>query len=130
MLWSRCAVLFALVGIILTTILSVHAQDMTIYITTQRFEKGLMVWRSDNSTIYVLGNNGQAVVFGSPPYTNLPDNPIFGTPPSRLRPIFGFGKVWGNHKTVRDLIGWPVLPEIGFKTWVLVQNRTTYGEPL
>src|SRR5688572_198314 len=111
---SRFVVLLALVGIMLTAIFSVQAQDT--YVTIQRFESGLMIWRSDNSTIYVLGNNGQALVYPSTSYSNLPDNPIFGTPPSRLRPIFGFGKVWGHAKKVRDLIGWPTLQEIGFKT--------------
>ncbi|MBL8163493.1 MAG: hypothetical protein JNJ61_16025, partial [Anaerolineae bacterium] len=88
--------------------------ETTVYSTAQRFDSGLMIWRSDTSLIWVLGNNGQAYTFPASTYANLPDNPIVGTPPSRLRPIFGFGKVWGNSPDVRNLLGWPTLPEIGF----------------
>lgn len=121
---SRCVVLVMLVAIMLTAIFSVQAQDT--YVTIQRFESGLMIWRSDNSTIYVLGSSGTALTYPSTSYANLPDNPIFGTPPSRLRPIFGFGQVWGNTKKVRDLIGWPTLQEIGFKTSIRVQNNNIF----
>lgn len=102
------------------------AQVTPIYVTTQRFDGGLMVWRGDDSTIYVLGTTGKALTFASTAYSALPDNPIFGSPPSRLRPILGFGRVWGNHPRVREMLGWPVLPEIGFNTTVLVQNATVF----
>lgn len=117
--WLFLVVLLLALGAL---VLPVAAQATPTYITTQRFDGGLMVWRADNGTIYVLGNNTQAVTFAVTAYSALPDNPIFGSPPSRLRPIFGFGKVWGNNTSVRDMLGWPVLPEIGFNTTVLVQN--------
>jgi len=120
---SRCIVLLTLIGILLTAIFSAQAQGASTYVTIQRFESGLMIWRADTSTIYALGSNGTALVYPSGSYANLPDNPIFGTPPSRLRPIFGFGKVWGNAKKVRDLLGWPTLQEIGFNTSVRTQNQ-------
>ncbi|MBI5667091.1 MAG: hypothetical protein HZC41_03715, partial [Chloroflexi bacterium] len=106
--------------------LPVAAQLTPVYVTTQRFDSGLMVWRADNGTIYVLSDSGRAFSYSITAYSSLPDNPIFGNPPSRLRPIFGFGKVWGNNASVRDLLGWPVLPEIGFNTTVLVQNATIF----
>lgn len=107
-------------------VLPVAAQVTPVYVTTQRFDTGMMVWRADTGTIYVLGGSGKAMTFSLPAYSYLPDNPIFGNPPSKLRPIFGFGKVWGNNTSARDLLGWPTLPEIGFNTTVLVQNATIF----
>lgn len=86
----------------------------TVYGTMQEFEHGLMIWRSDTGHIWALVDNGVAYSFPASAYSNLPDNPIFGEPPSRLRPIFGFGKVWGNIANVRSQLGWPVRQEIGY----------------
>ncbi|MBZ0293251.1 MAG: hypothetical protein K8L99_11860 [Anaerolineae bacterium] len=100
--------------------------EYSIYATAQRFDGGQMIWRSDNGTIYVLANSGQALTFPALAYRDLPDNPIFGTPPSRLRPIFGFGKVWGNHQSVRDLLGWPIRQEIGYNLGVRSTGGSTF----
>lgn len=97
-----------------------------VYATAQRFENGLMIWRSDTGQIWALADNGLAFDFPTQAYSHLPDNPIFGTPPSRLRPIFGFGKVWGHYPTVRDDLGWPTLREMGFDMPVRVVGGTTY----
>lgn len=119
--------LFVLIAAVtVALVLPAAAQVRSVYVTTQRFDSGLMVWSADNGTIYVLADTGEAQVFPLTAYTSLPDNPIFGDPPGRLRPIFGFGKVWGHHRTVRDRLGWPVLPEIGFDTTILVQNATIF----
>ena len=88
--------------------------NQTVYGTMQEFEHGLMVWRSDTAQIWALIDDGTAFSFPASSYGSLPDNPIFGNPPSRLRPIFGFGKVWGNVSNIRTLLGWPVRQEIGF----------------
>ena len=101
-------------------------QDQVVYATAQRFENGLMIWRSDTGQIWALSNNGLAFNFPTEAYGHLPDNPIFGTPPSRLRPIFGFGKVWGNYETVRHDLGWPTLTEIGFNMPVRNVGGTFY----
>lgn len=100
--------------------------ETTVYATAQRFERGLMIWRADTGQIWALSNDGLAFSFPSSSYLNLPDNPIFGNPPSRLRPIMGFGKVWGNHAELRNRLGWPTLPEIGFDMPVRVENNTHF----
>ena len=110
----------------LVSLFPTTAQNTGIYSTAQRFEHGLMIWRSDSAFIWVLGDNGQVFNYPASSYTSLPENPIFGTPSNRLRPIFGFGKVWGNHRSVRDLLGWPTLPEIGFSMPIQYTNRTYY----
>jgi hypothetical protein len=119
-------VLFTIVFLLLVAAPVAAQSDATIYATAQRFENGLMIWRSDTAFIWVLGNNGQVLNFPASSYTPLPDNPVFGDPPSRLRPIFGFGKVWGNNVEVRGLLGWPTLPELGFNMPIRYANRTYY----
>jgi hypothetical protein len=126
MVGQRSIFFAVIVWLIVAISVPVSAQASTIYVTTQRFERGMMIWRGDNSVIIVLGNNGQVSTFSPSEYNPLPDNPIVATPPNRLRPILGFGKVWGNHKAVRDLLGWATLPEIGFNSQLLVQNHTIF----
>jgi hypothetical protein len=97
--------------------------DLTVNATAQRFERGLMIWRSDTAQIWVLADSGRAYTFAASTYGRLPDNPIVS---SRLRPIMGFGKVWGNFAYVRDAIGWPTLPELGFDMRIVNWNRVSY----
>jgi hypothetical protein len=100
--------------------------EVRVYATAQRFENGLMIWRSDTGFIWALANNGQAYTYPAHTYSRFPDNPIFGDPSSRLRPIFGFGKVWGSSLSLRQLIGWPALPEIGFDMTIRQSGGSTY----
>lgn len=99
---------------------------VTVYATAQRFENGLMIWRSDTGHIWALADDGRVWNFPAEFYSDLPDNPITGTPPSRLRPILGFGKVWGHHAEVREVLGWPVLPELGFAMPIRTVGGTVY----
>jgi hypothetical protein len=115
-----------LIALLLVFALPAAAQDDITYATAQRYEHGLMIWRADTGDIWALANDGRAFGFPSPTYANLPDNPIFGTPPDRLRPIFGMGKVWGNFQYVRDALGWPTLDELGFNMPVRTTGGTAY----
>jgi len=119
-------ILLASITLLLSAMPALAQSTPTVYSTAQRFESGLMIWRSDTAFIWVLGNNGRVLNFPASSYSGLPDNPIFGSPPGRLRPILGFGKVWGNNRSVRDLLGWPTLPEIGFNMPIVYTNRTYY----
>ncbi len=102
-----CFVLFSI-----TTITAAQQTNINIRISYQAFERGHMIWRADNGHIWVFGIGGQVMNFPSSSYGRLPDNPIQGAP-GQILPIFGFGKVWGNHQMVRDLVGFPTLPEGG-----------------
>ncbi len=104
-----------------TTILS----DLTIRATGQRFEGGLMLWRSDNATIYVLTNQGQAYAFSSATYGRLLDNPYFSREHA-IRPINGFGKIWASYGSIRRVLGWPTQPEIGFNMRVVTTGTSLY----
>lgn len=99
-----------------------------IRVSTQRFEHGLMIWRSDTSLVWVLTDDGVVRTYPWDTYKHLPDNTYFGNPPDykRLRPIFAFGQIWGNDANLRARIGWPTLPEIGFSTAINQVGSTTY----
>ncbi len=113
--------------LLMMTVIPAAAQsDSVTYATAQPYEHGLMIWRSDTGMIWALVNDGRAFSFPAVTYTNLPDNPIFGSPPSRLRPIFGMGKVWGSYPEVRAALGWPTLDELGFDMPVRVTPAVTY----
>ncbi len=83
----------------------------------QTFERGFMLWRADNSgiTAYFGTTNGTLRDFSARSYSGLPDNPIPDMPPFGLvRPLFGFGKVWGNFADVRNALGWATGGELGY----------------
>ncbi len=81
----------------------------------QTFQGGMMLWWSETGSIWVLTNEGSAHVYNSRSYGALPDNPVTDQPPAGLRhPILGFGQVWGNFPTVREVLGWATGPEEGY----------------
>lgn len=89
----------------------------------QLFENGIMLYRADLGAIYVLVNDGRFFPFSPAQYGGLPDNPVTRpTPPGRYRPIFGFGKVWGNNWYIRASVGWAVTPETGYVATVQQPN--------
>ncbi len=86
-----------------------------IGVTFQQFEKGFMIWRPDSGDIWVyVGQTGGKVWhFLSTAYGRLPDNPVqLVTPSGKVRPILGFGKVWGNYAYVRNALGWATAHEL------------------
>ncbi|NWF69938.1 MAG: LysM peptidoglycan-binding domain-containing protein [Chloroflexi bacterium] len=89
--------------------------------TFQPFERGFMTWRADTGEIVVYSfaagstTNGIVSSYPAPTYVSLPDNPVTDpTPAGRVRPIFGFGKVWGNYSAVRSNLGWATATESGY----------------
>lgn len=101
--------------------------------TYQAFEAGFMTWTVLTGQVsvyyYVSGIGDRGVVSVFPPSTlgSLPDNPVFDAPPAgRIRPVFGFGKVWGNFPQVRQGLGWAIAPEQGYLMRVYPPNSTTY----
>ncbi|MEP7292207.1 MAG: LysM peptidoglycan-binding domain-containing protein [Chloroflexota bacterium] len=93
------------------------SSSVNIPVTFQQFENGFMIWRTDSNDIWVYfgQSSGRARQFLSGTYAALPDNPISTpTPSGRLRPILGFGRVWGNFASVRNALGWATAPEISY----------------
>ncbi|MBN1565832.1 MAG: hypothetical protein JXA10_18460 [Anaerolineae bacterium] len=100
--------------------------DVSVYITVQQFYGGTMLYRSDTGLIWAIFNDGTAYEFPSASYGALPDNPISVTPPGRIRPINGFGRIWGNHAWVRTKLGWAIRSEYGLTTRLITHDQTVY----
>jgi len=125
---TKIALLIVVFMLLIGAALPAAAQTdsyLTVYSTAQRFEGGLMLFRSDTAYIWVLANNGTVQRFPSWRYSRLPDNTV--TPPSgHIAPLFGFGKIWGNYASLRNLVGYPVMPELGFSMGIQNINGTYY----
>lgn len=89
--------------------------DRIVFAAFQQFQRGFMLWQSDNGKVWVLYTSGAAQTYPASAYSPLPDNPFPGLPPAGyIKPINAFGKVWGNFNSVRDGLGWAVLNEQGY----------------
>lgn len=78
----------------------------------QPFERGVMLYAANSGTIWVLMTDGTAHTFRSQDYGALPDNPVWTLPPQGyVKPILGFGKVWGNFPAIRSELGWALAQE-------------------
>ncbi len=101
--------------------------------TYQSYQGGSMFWLAGTGDIIVLYNTGTYDLFRVFQYATLPDNPInLGIPAGRIRPVFGFGKVWGNFSQVRNALGWAISSEQGrFTPFQRDNGRGTYrfGQP-
>ncbi|MEZ4669195.1 MAG: LysM peptidoglycan-binding domain-containing protein [Anaerolineae bacterium] len=87
----------------------------TTWSAYQPYENGFMVWENNTGNVVAFYNNGSYSVYRALQYGRLPDNPVpDATPPGRVRPAFGFGKVWGNYSEVRFGLGWATTPEQGY----------------
>ena len=88
-----------------------------VQVSFQQYEHGFMIWRGDTGDIwvYVGQSSGSVMHFLSHTYGQLADNPVqTPTPAGKVRPIFGFGKVWGNFSPVRNALGWATASEISY----------------
>lgn len=110
-----------------------QAQTYDVYMAYQTYDNGFMVWRSDTGAIYAFYNNTGLRYVSLPSYGNLPDNPVTdATPPNHIRPIRGFGKVWGNFADIRTALGWATSAEQGYTSNVSIvpnTNQTTFTLP-
>lgn len=128
MKFSSAKIWISALLLMLLAVSGVAAQSAPVQVpvNAQTFENGLMIYRADTGEIWVFVNDGRALNFTSEMYANLPDNPIFGSPPSRLRPIMGFGKLWGHNPTVRAALGWPTQEETSFQMGVALRGGYRY----
>ncbi len=109
---------------LMLSIIPAQAQVYDVYMAYQTYDEGFMVWRSDSGQIYAFNNNTQVTVVPVASYGHLPDNPVQeATPPNRIRPVRGFGKVWGNFPAIRNALGWATSNEQGFTSNFAVVDR-------
>lgn len=99
-----------------------------IPVVSQRFENGEMIYRADTGDIYVLSNkSGHWWFFSSTQYGQLALNQNTNAPINRIAPIMGFGRVWANNASIRNELGWAVLPEISLEmTFTLLSTGEFY----
>ena len=107
------------------------APPTTSWTAEQFFERGVMLWREDRRTIYVLSGDGRWQEYDDHFYEGQPERADLSPPLPWLRePIRGFGLVWrerlgGPHAPV----GWATSDEQGldatiqvFETGLALQN--------
>ncbi len=97
-------------------------QTISVYSAFQQYEHGFMLWRSDNGSIDVFYGSGSASLYPATSFGNLPDNPYTNVPSGKVRPINGFGRVWGNFSAVRTSLGWATAPEQGFNSTLVISR--------
>jgi hypothetical protein len=70
----------------------------------QRFERGIMVWRSDRNEIYTVPSDGESWERHPNRWTELPELTCqqANTP---VGPVRGFGEIWCNRPDVRERLG-------------------------
>jgi len=86
----------------------------------QNFERGMMIWMSAESRIYVLFDDGKKPgwIFYTDEFKDgIPDRDASLQPPTGLsQPVRGFGLVWRTKEKVRERLGWARDSEGGFET--------------
>jgi hypothetical protein len=74
----------------------------------QAFDGGYMVWEANSGSVYVLYNDGSAIVYFEAQVATFPETPITDLPPpAHFKPIRGFSRVWTHEPDVRERLGWP-----------------------
>lgn len=100
----------------------------------QDFEGGRMIWLASTNLIYVLCDApcpwGTLVRYPNPWSAGEPESDPGITPPEgRTQPVRGFGKVWRDNAAVREALGWPLAPEVGFTSETQTQFLTCSAHP-
>ena len=94
----------------------------SVFVTSQWYDRGQMIWRSDTGTIFVLTHDGEVIRFPVQIYGELPPNPWRVAPLGKVPPMMGFGKIWANYDEVRAKLGWATISEVG-RNSVMVSYR-------
>ena len=81
---------------------------------TQRFERGLMLWREDQRMIYVIASDGTWRKTIDNWTTSMSEASCPDVPPAgKFQPIRGFGLIWCNTPGMKSLVGWGLEAEHG-----------------
>ena len=105
--------------------------SVSTYAAYQSYENGIMIWRQDNQTVYVLSNNGSFVAYLVNDYAGLVA-PTDVPPAGRYTPVNAFGKVWNGalfrDTSVRDTMGWATAPERGYTAAISGYSNGCYAK--
>jgi hypothetical protein len=93
------------------------AGPLTTPAAFQPFEQGLMFWRADQHTVYVLNADGRVASYPDTWDDSQPAYDASLVPPAGLhQPVRGFGKVWRERLGGPvDSIGWALTEERGYE---------------
>ncbi len=81
----------------------------------QAFENGFMVWEASGH-LYVLLDDGTAVVRGSDPWDDEPAAWDETPPDGLLLPTGSFGRLWAAEEEMRSALGWATAPAVDYTT--------------
>jgi hypothetical protein len=104
-------------------------EPQQIWSAEERFQGGRMIWRGDNSTIYILYSPAQTYQIAADQFVEGdPEDacPEVGDPPAGLvKPVRGFNWQWCHTSGVRDRLGWALETETGYSaTWQRFDRAT------
>lgn len=101
----------------------------TVDAAYQPFENGLMLWRADSDTIYVLYTPTRRFETYPDTWVEGQANPVTDAPPAGYsKPERGFGWVWGSNPAVRAGLGWALAQETAYRMTV-EQHSGAWNEP-
>ena len=105
--------------------------SVSTYAAYQPYENGIMIWRQDDQTVYVLSSMGSFVAYSINDYASLAtptDVPAKG----RYTPVNAFGKVWNGaqfrDRSVRDTMGWATAAEQGYTAAISAFSNGCYAK--
>jgi len=85
------------------------------FLAEQTFERGHMVWREADRTIFVFYNDGVWRSFPDRWREGMPEYSCEASPPGGLlQPKRGFGLVWCAERGVKEGLGWATAEEQGY----------------
>lgn len=89
-----------------------------VWTSYTRYERGLMMWRSDTKLIYGFFGGSNWLSVADQFHSGLPDKPSpgRGNPPRSglFHPIRGTGLVWATNDTFFNGLGWATMEQRGF----------------
>ncbi len=94
----------------------------------QPFQNGYMIWRGDTGQIFALSRGG-SVSYYRDTWVEGETIPFDEPPPSPglIQPQRGFGKVWAENQSLREMLGWAVAPEQGYTMQVQQTGAYRYA---
>lgn len=93
----------------------------------QPYERGLMIYRSEDSTILVLQADGTFATYRDTFIEGQP-NPPDTAPPDRITPVRGFGIVWMALGGPDSALGYGLLQEQGYDMMTQSAGSSSYTE--